>query len=106
MRRSFRTPEWGATYTQGCTLGWYAAPRWGAKGNLHLWHGMSKVQGAVHEPPLHQPQITRSNWYDHWPCRDNTNVGAVREPPQILTKRVLFESKMSKVQTRGFTLGR
>ena len=57
--------------------------------------------GAVHEPPLHQPQITRSHWYDHWPCRDDTNVGAVREPPQILTKRVLFESKMSKVQTCG-----
>ena len=33
MRRSFRTPEWDATSTQGCTLGWYAAPRWGAGGN-------------------------------------------------------------------------
>ena len=44
MRRSFRTPQWGATSTQGCTLGWYAAPRWGA--NTPFGHEMSKVQGA------------------------------------------------------------
>ncbi|MFZ4629919.1 MAG: hypothetical protein ACOYNR_16470, partial [Blastocatellia bacterium] len=23
--------------TQGCTLGWYAAPRWGAGGSVPFW---------------------------------------------------------------------
>jgi len=58
-------------------------------GALHTSPGQrpgKNLAGAVHEPPLHPPQITRSHWYDHWPYRDNTNVGAVREPPQILTK--------------------
>ncbi|NBO65922.1 MAG: hypothetical protein EBU88_13960 [Acidobacteria bacterium] len=43
MRRSFRTPEWDATSTQGCTLGWYAAPRWGASGNAPFWYEMPAV---------------------------------------------------------------
>jgi hypothetical protein len=29
MRRSFRTHRFGVSRTQGFTLGWYAAPRWG-----------------------------------------------------------------------------
>jgi hypothetical protein len=29
MRRSFRTRVCFSGYSQGCTLGWYAMPRWG-----------------------------------------------------------------------------
>ena len=30
MRRSYRTPNSGNLFPQGCTLGGYAAPRWGS----------------------------------------------------------------------------
>ncbi len=36
MRRSFRTHELQPAHTQGCTLGWYAWPRWG-RNRMPLW---------------------------------------------------------------------
>ena len=43
---------------------------WGANLGLDFGH-----VGAVHEPPLHTPQMTTSHWYDHLPRRCDTNVG-------------------------------
>jgi len=31
--RSFRTPKLGNLSSEDCTLGWYAAPRWGFQNN-------------------------------------------------------------------------
>ena len=41
-----------------------------------ITHGVSR---AVHELPLHTPQIILIRRFDHQPIRNITNVGAVRE---------------------------
>ena len=57
MRRSFRTHRFVAGRTQGSTLGWYAAPRWGFQHTERTgsfrgiprvlpWAGMSRPVGA------------------------------------------------------------
>ena len=45
-----------------------------------ITHGVSR---AVHESPLHTPQIILISRFDHQPIRNIMNAGAVREPPQM-----------------------
>ncbi len=47
MRRSSRTHEWHPVVSQGCTLGWYAAPRCGNSRSGLIWIPFTIVQPMV-----------------------------------------------------------
>ena len=70
MRRSYRTLNPGNLFSQGCTLGWYAAPRWGFPNATPL-HGNDRFfRGIIivvehHSPPqpcrTYQPRVRPKN---------------------------------------------
>ena len=107
MRRSYRTLNSGNLFPQGCTLGWYAAPRWGFPNTTPL-HGNNRFfRGIIIVVEHHSPPQ---------PCRTSQAKVAPKTPlsvpqpcrtyqPRAQPKNTPPAPTGQRIPAQGVTLG-